>query len=120
MCDNVDCANKGCFEGDTCPGSEEELHHCVLCGWLTWDGKSNICDKCVEVHCPCCWQNTFVYMDECEEIEQGGYEWICTPCFRANETLWCTSSDCPCSQKIDIVNSNYEKILKNIQKEANS
>ena len=111
MCDYSFCANKGCFEG-TCPGSdtEEEVHHCVLCGWLTWDAKSLHCDACNKICCPNCWQNTFVSMTECETVELP-YEWICSTCFLIDKEMWCKDEKCSCPQKVEHIRASWKKHL---------
>ena len=123
MCDEIRCANKGCFEGEICPGSdsEEEMHHCVLCFWLTWDAKSLSCDACGRVHCPNCWQNTFVNMGDCENEETHCFdsevvslynpdrEWVCALCFLSTKEWWCADKKCLCPQKELCVASRWEK-----------
>lgn len=65
MCDYPNCANKGTFEGEQCPGSddENEHHHCVDCGQLWWENKGWYCFKCEDYWCPD-WQHTFKSPDD--------------------------------------------------------
>lgn len=101
-CDEFLCAGRGCFEGEECPGSddEEELHHCGICHWLTWDDKIVICDKCSLKACNHCWQNSYILLGYCDECEYDeGLEHLCYECFMSIKNLWCSNKDCKCKQK---------------------
>jgi hypothetical protein len=120
-CSYPNCAGKGFqVEDSLCPGSdsEEEGHHCSLCGWMCWDPKSLICDECRSNYCGCCWQHTFVWID-CEDLSEvvDTYEYLCTPCFFSSPRLWCENTDCDCSQKIDQVRQTWANINEMIKRE---
>lgn len=119
-CEFVNCAKKGCFEGDECPGSdnEEEVHHCELCGWLCWDAKSMRCDICHLNACAHCWQHSFVLLDECDEYEiEEAWEAVCFRCFMNNKVLWCTNDECSCSQKREKVQKEWDELQRYLKEQ---
>jgi len=105
-CKRVQCAGEGHFEGDQCPGSDDETHHCTDCGALAWDDKGNSCDLCGAYWC-IDWQFTFVFPN-CENIELSD-EGICSKCFLANPEFWCNDAKCLCDNKQDKIQERYVK-----------
>lgn len=80
-CDNKYCAGRrSAFVKDECEGSindgdDQDLHHCVNCGWLSWVCKGLSCDRCDDYYCACCYQSTFTIQEFCAESNQGESEY---------------------------------------------
>jgi len=121
-CNYPKCANHGTFEGDQCPGSDNEdddlaNHHCVDCGELWWVNKGLSCDLCGDYWCPLGWQNTFVFLESCDNApwdkKQTGYlEAICSKCFLNDQQFWCPNPDnCNCDQNHQEVQDNWQSWL---------
>lgn len=117
-CMNELCVNKGTFEGEECPGSDDENHHCVHCGELWWIDKTYCCGICEGVWCPS-WQHEFVWMN-CpyntnyyDIFSIGTDEGICPECFMKHKELHCTNPEkCSCGQ-------NYNEFCRKREKLGN-
>lgn len=109
MCDYENCANKGTFEGNVCPGADEENQHCVDCGELWWVEKGLNCAHCEDYWCPQ-WTCLFVFLD-CDNCgdDYGPEEGICPRCFLENPEWWCTDKDCNCDCKKDLVEEMWNE-----------
>lgn len=112
-CTTPGCVACGHFEGDVCPGSDsdEEMHHCVHCGELTWEDKALTCDNCGAYWCLHGWQNTFIF-PECEHFEEK-LEHVCHSCFVSNPKWWCVDDSCGCNCKIAEIRLEYDKFIRN-------
>jgi len=114
-CDEPICVGGGCFEGEECPGSddEEELHHCGICYWLTRDDKILVCDKCGLKACNHCWQHGYILLGGCDECEYDtGWESLCYEYFMSIEALWCPNNDCECDQKPEKKTRDWNALQK--------
>ena len=86
-CTKRGCANRGTFEGDTCPGSSEDTsdsegsHHCFICMELWWSDKGKHCEVCEEYYCPTVWQHSFVELTKCKDT-------ACRKAYREVTELW--------------------------------
>ena len=105
-CKRAQCAGEGHFEGEQCPGSDDEMHHCVDCGALAWEDKGLHCALCGAYWC-IDWQHTFVFPD-CEQVDLAD-EGICSECFLGNAKLWCNDEKCKCQCKRDEVQRTYSE-----------
>ena len=104
-CKRLHCAAEGHFEGDQCPGSDDEMHHCVDCGALAWEDKGNNCALCGAYWCVD-WQNTFIF-SHCKQVELDGEEGICSECFLEGPEFWCDDPKCDCNCKREKVERTY-------------
>lgn len=70
------CAGRrSAFVKDECEGSiddkdEQNVHHCVNCGWMSWVCKGLSCDLCNDYYCACCYQHSFTMSEHCAEIDE--------------------------------------------------
>lgn len=108
-CNNPLCSGDGHFEGDQCPGSEDsdcefEYHHCVDCGDRSWTNKGSNCERCGDYWC-INWQHVFIFPD-CKHIECDE-ESICSKCFLADPSMWCSDAKCLCSCKQPEIEKKY-------------
>ena len=94
MCSKSNCG--GTFEGDDCPGSDDENHHCGECGELWWDEKGSHCERCNDYYCPTYWQNNFIWLDgcQCDDDMEVDYEFLCPKCFEKCPKYWCKTPKC--------------------------
>ena len=116
VCSESNCANSGTFDGDQCPGSDDENHHCEECGELWWDDKGLWCEMCNKYYCPTYHQNNFISLDgyygckECKEkFENIDVDWdmgICPDCFKKCPEYWCKSNNPQCYFNIGYVQTN--------------
>jgi len=103
------CANDGTFSQPTCPGSDDEQHHCVDCGQLWVNFKAECCDKCQNHWCPD-WQNTFVSVHDCSQWDENDIGLVCATCFLADERLWCPGEPvCDCGNTFESVAKRLEE-----------
>lgn len=103
-CSKPLCAGQGHFDGDQCPGSDDEMHHCNDCGELAWENKGNYCERCGKYWCVD-YQHVFIGYD-CSEKECD-VESMCSECFLADPSLWCENLKCLCSFKRAEVQKEY-------------
>ena len=115
-CFEPNCTNEGAFDGDRCPGSDDENHHCEECGELWWDDKGCYCEICNKYYCPTYWQNNFIRLDgyyackDCnKKLEDMYFDWdmgICPECFYKHKEYWCKSNNPKCKYNIGHVQTN--------------
>jgi hypothetical protein len=111
-CGKTGCAGSGTFEGDECPGSDSEDHHCVHCGALWWTDKGCSCDLCGDYWCPLGWQNTFVHLDMCEHndsLEEYSIDKMCYSCFIKDTRIHCPEE---CQLNLGTVQNNYKAFIE--------
>lgn len=110
-CSHEGCAGMGHFEGDVCPGSddEDEMQHCVHCGELIWEDKGLHCENCGAYWCQIGWQNTFIFPD-CQN-DTMEHESVCADCFISTSKWHCNDASCNCDQKLEKVQAEYQKFI---------
>jgi len=94
--------------GDECPGSDDDTHHCVDCGGLSWDDKGKNCSICDAYWCVS-WEWMFVHKlckhkrDKIDLEEDP----ICLQCYFSDPAYQCKIKEC--SQNLDYYTQKWIK-----------